>query len=126
MGTQTEIEIMPLEFCGRGSQKGFKFKQIARNGNVALYQKTDSETERSWWEVIRIGERKHKVVNIGGIDVEFNPKEVYPSDEGFGGSGWCFNDYPTAEVKYNSEVILQFERKSKVSDDVAAESIEDI
>lgn len=117
MGTQKEIEIMPLQFFGRGSQKGFKFKQISRNGNVALYKKTDSETERSWWEVIRIGETKHKVVNIGGIDVEFKPKEVYPSDEGFGSSGWCYDNYPTAEVKYNAEVILQLERKSKAAND---------
>jgi hypothetical protein len=68
------------------TSKGFKFQQIKRHGDVAIYKKKldDPESDSSHYEVIAI--KKHNGYEIAGVKVP--PSEMYPSDSQWG--DWAF------------------------------------
>jgi len=94
-----EYEILPIEFEGRGSQRGYYFRMLDRCGDVCLFEKSDGD--RKYYEVIVIRKSKGRVSVIGGVEVEFKNKETYPSDEKFGLMGWCYVRECDAKVKYD-------------------------
>ena len=55
---QSEFKPLDLEFRGRGQQKCFWFKCLNRVGDVALYEKRDTEDGGVWWEVIVVQKRR--------------------------------------------------------------------
>ena len=76
---------------------GFDHRQIAREGNAAIYEKMwrgCSEPSVSN-EVIRIREREG--FQIGGRFVE--PAELYPNSEAWGTDGFTFTDVDAAFAK---------------------------
>lgn len=84
-----EHKPLALEFKGRASQKSFDFKQIKREGDIAIYEKKDGEMV--YHEVIVVQKHNGRTMP-GGVVVE--PSEFYPSDNMFGLYGWCFRaDY---------------------------------
>ena len=102
MGTQELIHYEPLEreFMGRGySQRGWKFREVKREGLIAMYEKVSEEGDE-YWEVIRVLRDKGGIRVIGGVKVDFKAKERYPSDNEFGVSGWCFSSYERAEGRF--------------------------
>jgi hypothetical protein len=100
MGSDNLVyEILPSEFKGRGSQRGYDFRMLERSGDVCLFEKSDEDGK--YYEVIVIRKRKGGKYVIGGKDVEFMPKESYPSDEEFGDMGWCYVMECDAKVKYD-------------------------
>lgn len=101
-----DLEVLPQEFNGRGGQKGFLFSLIKRNVNICLYRKSDSESDKCWFEVIIVRIQKENIFKIGGVDVKFNAKELYPNDELFGLYGWCFSDVDSALNKFD-ELVQQ-------------------
>ena len=105
MGTQELIQYEPLEreFMGRGSQRGWKFKELRREGLYALYEKVSDEGD-VYWEVIWVNRDKGGIRVIGGVEVDFKAKERYPSDNSFGVDGWCFSSYEGAEIRFNELV----------------------
>lgn len=106
-----DLEVLGQEFNGRGGQKGFSFNLIKRNSNICLYRKADSESIHCWYEVIIVRVQKENTFKIGGVDVKFNAKELYPNDELFGLYGWCFSDEQSAFKKFDELVSEQIINK---------------
>lgn len=94
-------EILPIEFKGRASQKEFQFKQLKREGMIALYEKKDKEGT-VYYETIVVQKHDGRTMP-GGAKVP--PSEYFPSDNSFGLYGWCFNLLDKAEEKYQSLLI---------------------
>jgi hypothetical protein len=81
---------LPTQF----RRDGFTYRQIAREGNAAIYeQRWDGcLNPRVCYEVIRI--RRREGFQIGGRFVEAG--EVYPNSEVWGADGFTFTDKDAA------------------------------
>jgi hypothetical protein len=95
--TQGKFKILPLEF----TRKGSLFVQKSRKGDVCLYERRDDDGYKCW-EVIMVQQQKGGLSRIGGVDIVFETKEKYPSDEQFGVNGWCFSLEQLADERYNA------------------------
>jgi hypothetical protein len=94
-------QLLPLEFDGKGkSQQGFRFEQDVREGDAAVYRKTDTESLRVYWEVIKVLRTEEAERKIGGKDVHFEAKERYPSDKEWGDKGWSYGTRERAMEKF--------------------------
>jgi hypothetical protein len=84
---------LPKEF----RRDGFNYRQIARQGDAAIYEQTWTgiANPSPCWEVIRI--RSRDGFRIGGRFVE--PAEVYPNSEAWGVDGFTFTDKDAAFAK---------------------------
>ena len=76
---------------------GFSYRQIAREGNAAIYEQAFSHNPNRviGYEVIRI--RRRDGFYIHGRFVE--PAEVYPNSEAWGSDGWTLTDRERAFAK---------------------------
>lgn len=72
---------------------GMSAKLVARNKHKAIYYRWDDV-----WEVFRI--KKSKVSIVFGK--EYPAREVYPGNEDFGSTAWCFKDEKLAWKRYNA------------------------
>lgn len=86
-------------------QKGFRFTQLERNNDYAVYLKEndvpiDSDSYYFSYEVIQIKKQKASTVSIGGKEINYPAKEVYPGDKSWGASGWTFRDGTEAKAYY--------------------------
>jgi hypothetical protein len=83
---------LPKEF----RRDGFSYRQIAREGDAAIYEQTwnGCRNPSVSYEVIRI--RRRQGFQIGGRFVE--PSEVYPKSEAWGVDGFTFTDRNAAFV----------------------------
>ena len=81
---------MPKEF----RRKGFRYRQVAREANAAIYEQTwnGCQNPSVAYEVIRI--RCREGFQIDGRSVE--PSEVYPNSEAWGVDGFTFTDKDAA------------------------------
>jgi len=81
----------------RCRRDGFAFRQIAREGDAAIYEQTWSGCSNPSiaYEVIRIRDRDG--FHIGGRFVE--PAEVYPNSEAWGVDGFTVTDKDAAFAK---------------------------
>jgi hypothetical protein len=81
----------------RFRRDGFDFRQIAREGNAAIYEQTWSGCAEpsGCYEVIRI--RRREGFQIDGRLVE--PAEVYPNSEAWGVDGFTLTDKDAAIAK---------------------------
>jgi hypothetical protein len=88
---------LPKEF----RRDGFNYRQIARQGDAAIYRQTwtGSADPSPCWEVIRI--RHHEGFQIRGRFVE--PAEVYPNSEAWGVDGFTFTDRDAAFAKFREQ-----------------------
>lgn len=84
---------LPKEF----RRDGFNYKQIAREGNAAIYEQrwTGCAEASVCYEVIRI--RRRDGFQIGGRFIE--AAEVYPNSEAWGTDGFTFTDRDAAFAK---------------------------
>ena len=84
---------LPTEF----SRDGFDYRQIARDGDVSIYEQTWSACSNPsvCYEVIRI--RRREGFQIDGRFVE--PAEVYPNSEAWGVDGFTLTDKDAAFAK---------------------------
>jgi hypothetical protein len=84
---------LPKEF----RRDGFDYRQIAREGNAAIYEQrwTGCAEPSVCYEVIRI--RRRDGFQIGGRFVE--PAEVYPPSEVWGTNGFTLTDRDAAFAK---------------------------
>ena len=81
----------------RFRRDGFNYRQIAREGNAAIYQQrwTGCAEPSVCYEVIRV--RHREGFQIGGRFVE--PAEVYPNSEAWGTDGFTVGDKDAAFAK---------------------------
>lgn len=84
---------LPKEF----RRDGFQYRQIAREGDMAIFEQTwaGSASPSICYEVIRI--RRRDGFQINGRFVE--PAEVYPNSEAWGVDGWTLPDREAAFAK---------------------------
>ena len=75
---------------------GFDLKQIKRDGNKAIYEKTKKNMKFISYEVIKIG--SHTGYELGGQRIE--AAETYPSNSQWGRAGWTYNTIESAETHY--------------------------
>ena len=78
-------------------RNGFSYRQIARQGDAAIYEQTwnGCRNPSVSYEVIRI--RRRKAFQIGGRFVE--PAEIYPNSEAWGTDSFTFTDKDAAFAK---------------------------
>ena len=90
---KSRYKSLPKEF----RRDGFAFRQIARQGNAAIYEQrwTGCAEPSVCYEVIRI--RRREGFEIGGRWVP--PAEVYPNSEAWGVDGFTFTDRDAAFAK---------------------------
>jgi len=76
---------------------GFNYRQIAREGDAAIYEQTWSRCSNAsvCYEVIRI--RRREGFQINGRFVE--PAEVYPNSDAWGVDGFTLTDKDAAFAK---------------------------
>lgn len=81
------------------------FTQIKRQGNVAIYSRTDPETDRVvGYEVIVISTVKAGTVYVKGGKPTEHASESYPGCKSFGKSGWACVSIGQAENKFSQVV----------------------
>lgn len=80
------------------SKKGFKYTQIERKGNVAIYKQECLKVKnpKANYEVVQI--KSHNGYEIGGSKIA--PAEVYPGTTQWGLLGWTHLDLPSAEKRF--------------------------
>ena len=81
---------------------GFNFRQLCREGNVALFEKTKGERNRCY-EVVRIQQREARLA----FGKTLPACEVMPSSERWGKDGWTYRDLPSAQKKFRERVEAQ-------------------
>lgn len=95
--------VLP-EFKGRASQKEYDFKQLKREGDYAIFSKSDRQLPHIvYYEAIHI--RKHNGYTMAGV--VFPPGERYPSDREFGMYGYCCSTLEQAELRYTELLTKQ-------------------
>jgi len=67
---------------------GWLHKQLQRNGNIAIYERT-LNGERRHWEVIRVQVAKNSYTFPNGKEIEAGD-ESYPTDRMWGKYGFTF------------------------------------
>ena len=90
---KSRYKSLPKEF----RRDGFTYRQIAREGNAAIYAQrwTGCAEPSVCYEVIRV--RYRDGFYIGGRFVE--PAEVYPNSEAWGVDGWTVTTLDAAYEK---------------------------
>jgi hypothetical protein len=91
------MELLPFEI----KKNGFIYKQINRTENAAMYsQNIENDEIPVAYEVFQIRQQKESVSKMGGVDIVFKAKELFPSDEQFGLTAWSFIDKRKAEARF--------------------------
>jgi hypothetical protein len=93
----------------RFRRDGFRYRQIAREGDAAIYEQTWSDCAEPsvCYEIVRI--RRREGFQIDGRFVE--PAEVYPSSGAWGVDGWTVRDKESALQKLQ-EIINALQKES--------------
>lgn len=91
----------PIERLGKVVKKnGFTYKLVERVGDVALYEQRLGR-KLVGHEVFFVKVQKAKSANFGGVQVAFEPKEKFPSNESFGKWAWSVgSDVSVAKSKF--------------------------
>ena len=93
------------EFAGTGEVKDFIFKQIKKNEHAFLYEvkvpSDDDDSVKMHYEVFERKVSKDNDTIMGGVQVHFDGKEVYPKANSFGIWAWACTDYDKALRKFN-------------------------
>ena len=76
--------------------KNFNYKQILRDGKIAIYEQTLKDGKKLNYEVVIIEE--HNGYEIAGN--KFPPAEMYPSSNQWGVKGFTFTNYDDALIKF--------------------------
>lgn len=77
---------LELEFKGRGSCKGFTYTQIYYGRGIYVY-KVDA-CGLIHYEIFPRLESKASTAVIDGVEINFEEKVLYPSNESFGKKAW--------------------------------------
>jgi len=79
-------------------KKGFKFTQVTRKGDVAIYKQESVAVKdpKANYEVVII--KSHNGYEIGGSKIA--AAEVYPGSTQWGLLGWTYSDLPAAEKRF--------------------------
>ena len=95
----SNIQLVPVEFGANGMQ----YRQIKRNGRIAMYAVIGKAGKRYGSEVVILA--VHPACSIMGRD--YPDREVYPHNEDFGLTGWYYQSDEDAERRFRSLVSDQ-------------------
>ena len=84
------------------SSKGFDFKQLTREGDMAIYEKRAPGSECPSYELIHI--TSHNGYVIGGNKIP--PSEVYPGDSQWGVHGWTYPSLELAKSNFKEKASI--------------------
>ncbi len=94
------MKPIAIEFDGRADQRGYHFKLMKREGDVALFEKINPSHKS--------GTKHYEVVIIKNVPERTFPNgkvteahEAMPSPEEWGSSGWSPYDYAAALTKFD-------------------------
>ncbi len=101
------LKTRPVEECsaGKGHYKpiatefkhdGFNYRQIAREGDVAIYEQRWRDSENVCYEVVRI--RRHEAKTFPG-GKSSPAREAYPTSAAWGVDGFTLTDRDAAFAK---------------------------
>lgn len=91
------------------TSQGFKYLQLKRIGDVAIFKQSKSKRIVSF-EVIIV--KRHEGYTLKDTWIE--PAEIYPSTSQWGSSGWTFKDIKKAEEKFDEiSKSLYVKKRSK-------------
>lgn len=95
------MKSIEQQFEGRGDVKGITFTLIERNGLDTIWLRSDS-----YFEVVRLVERKAATANFNGNIVKYEAKEQYPQGESWSerGHGICLSNKEKAYEEFNRRV----------------------
>jgi hypothetical protein len=84
---------LPIQF----RRSGFNYRQIAREGDVAIYEQiwAGRESQSVSYEIIRV--RRHDGYQIKGTFIP--PAEIYPKSESWGVDGFTLTERDAAFAK---------------------------
>jgi hypothetical protein len=86
-------------------KNGFLYKQIKREGNLYIYAQgygSEKEFDPIAYEVFFAREQKEGDATIGGVDIHYENKELFPGDEDFGKMAWSFRKIEWAEKRFSA------------------------
>lgn len=86
------MKILEKEF----TFKNFKFKQLKREGDLAVYVKNSIKGKCQSFETVMV--RSHNGYEIAGNFIP--PSEVYPSTSQWGLYGWTYTNEESAFKKF--------------------------
>lgn len=75
---------------------GFDYKQVKRDGDVAIFSKTKPNQSGESYEVVRV--KKYPTYAIAGVEIPEH--ESLPGDESWGDDGFTFTDLEKAKEKF--------------------------
>ncbi len=93
------IVAVPVEF----GANGLRYRQIKRGGSVTLYSVSNKTGKVYGYEVAILRVQEAEMI-MGKI---YSKREVYPSNENFGTSGWYFPKSCLQEAQAKFERLLE-------------------
>ena len=99
------MNILPIEF----KKGGMDFKQVARDGHVAIYRQTKPGWSQEYFEVGKI--KQHEAYIIAGHEIPAT--ECWPSSEEWGCTAWTYADLTSAKRKMDE--LCEAEDKTRPS-----------
>ena len=80
------------------TKKGFTYRQVKRQGDIAIFEQTRKDSTLLNFEVVKIG--RHNGYTMGGSYIE--PSETYPGSSLWGIMGWTCTDLDTANNRFDN------------------------
>lgn len=80
------MKPLPEEF----DKKGFHYRRLWREGEVAIYEQ--SKGPAITFETIVVREQNATTLELDGVKVDLEHREIYPSSEQWGTYGWTTLD----------------------------------
>ena len=80
------------------TKKGFTYRQVKRQGDIAIFEQTRKDSTLQNFEVVKIG--RHNGYTMGGSYIE--PSETYPGSSLWGIMGWTCTDLDTANNRFDN------------------------
>jgi len=87
------------------TRSGWTFKQLAREGRIAVYVKRQGSFHT--WEVIKIAQKGECIFKGRHLEA----REVYPPSESWGVKGWACQSKQRAYRKMDELLAAQKEKK---------------
>ena len=84
------------------TKKGFIYRQIKRQGDIAIFEQTRKDSTLQNFEVVKIG--RHNGYTMGGSYIE--PSETYPGSSLWGIMGWTCTCLADAEKRFSTILEL--------------------
>lgn len=97
------MKQLESNFIGKGEVKGFEFTMVKKSDFAYLYMVEnkciDSDKKDTYFEVFERKESKGGTSVLGGNEVYFEPREMYPCSNSFGLWAWSYNNLKDAISK---------------------------